>query len=431
MSLYFIEFKDDVYVLKRGLLLFLLYFCAVGLASAVGVVSVNEGIVWVDGKNVQRQAMQQVVIKMTGSKESLSNSGVLKALKDASDYILSYEYFIENNQQKYKAVFDTAKIEALIRQEELPLWGAQRPEAIVWLAYANSADDIQLITDSDLSGIGELIQQHSQARGVQMLFPLMDLDDSLAISKTDVWARFLPVLRKASERYSSEYMITARLITTSNLRAQQETQRGKNTFRHVIETHKLSGVRGFDRDALTLDVALQNEEIQYQQKSESDSNTGFNTIDIPDNADLALEWYIESKNEQNLQNMWTGREFGNNANMLLQQLIDTYTEKLGEKYAIATGDMPSVRPIITVSNVQSLKDIVALTRYLETLTVVDSTRLVQMQGNLATFEISLLGAMSDLYISLDLGTRLTAIEDTQQTESTVTGGQPLHFFWQG
>lgn len=417
-------------MIRRLIFLIFLEFFASFAVFGVSIVNINEGVVLVKGQYPQRDAMRQVLVKMTGSQESLSNTGVLQALKDANDYILSYEYYFEDNQRKYKAVFDKVKIEALIRQEKLPLWGAQRPEAIVWLAFSN-ANGINVVADNDNSNLRKAVKQYSQARGVQMLLPLMDLDDALALSKTDVWARFLPVLQKASERYNSEYLVTARIISTKELQAQHDIQHAKKIDNGYIDTHKLHGIRGFDRDALTLDVALQNEDIRRKQTPSTLSETRVNDINIPDEYSLALEWYIQSKKAGDNSDIWSGREFGDDVDSLIQTLIDIYTNNLGEKYAIVTGDMPSVRPVITVSNIQSLKDIVTLTRYLEALTVVDSTRLVTLQGNLATFEISLLGAMNDLHNTLGLGTRLTAIKTNDAIAEASNEKQPLHFFWQG
>ena len=411
--------------MKLGFLLaVVLFIFTSSQVFCAGLVDVEQGIVKViDKQNSQREALKQVIVKMTGDRSSLSNAGIVKALRSADDYILSYEYSIQDDQPIYKAIFDKNKIERLIRQQKLPLWGAQRPDAIIWLAYATDSN-IKVVAEGENTEVSHSILTSAEGRGIPVLLPLMDLDDTISLSETDVWAQFLPVLENASRRYNSDYMLTARIIDVDALKAQQDVETESNTSQY-IEVHKLSGIRAFDRDAITLDIALNNQQLLHEERVEKTTLGTFDVLSIPEKATLAIEWYIQGNGE-----VFSGREFANTSEQLIASFIDIFADLLGKRYAILPNQAATVEPMIIVSNIQSLHDMHSIANYLGELTVVDSARLVSVNGNIATFDLSLLGSLDDLYNTLALAKRLTEVENNAQTALTEETPK-LHFFWQG
>jgi hypothetical protein len=202
-------------------LIFVISFLFAGRAFCIGPQAINEGVVAVlKNRQEQREAFKQVVVKMTGSPTVLESPGVIRATRNAREYILSFEYFVEDDEQRYRAVFDKEKLERLLRAEALPIWGARRPDGIFWLANRTDGE-VQVVSEYSQSNLTKAIVKHMQARGVQIMFPLMDLDDAMLVTPTDVWGRFMPVIETASSRYATDYVIAARLIKVASLRESQ------------------------------------------------------------------------------------------------------------------------------------------------------------------------------------------------------------------
>nr|WP_278252814.1 DUF2066 domain-containing protein [Alteromonas sp. 5E99-2] len=393
-------------------------------------VNVNQGdVIVAKNKREQQEALKQVIVKMTGTKDSLSTNGIKKALRSARDYILSYEYYLDGDHQRYKAIFDRKKIELLIRQEQLPIWGPRRPDAIVWLA-SKKQNDVLVVSENDNSPLRDKISAASASRGVDMLFPIMDLDDRLNVTETDVWARFMPIISNASSRYGTDYTIAARLIDTNLLKAQLgvESQSEKAGAEYSPPHRRL---RGFARDELTLEQALNEEEIKRENNSlqPSDSKQTQRVLGpmvaIPDDASIALEWTIENQNE-----ILSGRFFGTNEDELVHQLVDEYANLLGQKFAITPNEASTVKPLLTVSNVSSLSDVFELNSYLNDLTVVQGASLQKVDGHIATFSVSLIGSLVDLNNTIALDQRLTEIEGGEEA-LTPSDILQLNYFWQG
>jgi len=59
-----------------------------------------------------------------------------------------------------------------------------------------------------------MLDQGASARGVSLLFPLFDLEDTSGISTSDVWAGFKEPVLEASHRYQADVILTGRLIKT-------------------------------------------------------------------------------------------------------------------------------------------------------------------------------------------------------------------------
>ena len=188
-------------------------------ASAVEVAELDKSAVKVTDRSQQeknqalKQAMLNVVLKNTGNRETLSAPLVEQAIAEPSAYIRQFGYQEREGQQYLQASFDHTKIISLLRQAQLPVWGKQRPLTLLWLAQENDTQR-ELLNDSSLSESRGLIADFSEARGLPMLLPIMDLDDSMAISVNDVRGMFADEVAKASQRYHSDYFAMVSLDKT-------------------------------------------------------------------------------------------------------------------------------------------------------------------------------------------------------------------------
>lgn len=194
---------------------FLLACCGALFACAVGAAQLDDlyqGVAPTSGdmQAAQGQALAQVLIKVSGKRDIVDKPEVVKALADPKAFVQRYGYQDEGEVKLLKASFIPAKVNALIAASDYALLGPARPQLALWLVE----DGAERRIISDQSGDGWSTALRSQARmlGLPVSIPLMDLDDSMAVSATDVWGRFAGPILKASQRYGAEMVLLGQLV---------------------------------------------------------------------------------------------------------------------------------------------------------------------------------------------------------------------------
>ncbi|WP_170308594.1 MULTISPECIES: DUF2066 domain-containing protein [Corallincola] len=158
----------------------------------------------------QTQAFKVVLVRVGGTSAVLENPLIKSQLTKAQDYMLQYGY--QESEQTFVSVqFDSERINRLLRQANEGVWGNRRPLVMVWLVE-EQAGERHILADSTASELPGLIKQASDERGMPSLLPLMDLDDAMQVSVSDVWGRFQAPLAQASSRYAADAMIVAKLF---------------------------------------------------------------------------------------------------------------------------------------------------------------------------------------------------------------------------
>ncbi|WP_422138460.1 DUF2066 domain-containing protein [Endozoicomonas sp. ALC020] len=161
-----------------------------------------------------KQALSEVLVKVTGQRSTLSNEAVLQSLKNASALVRSFGYERRDTgsgQQLFLQVrFNEAAVNRLLRENDLGIWGSNRPDTIVWLAIEKQGGR-QILRELADSPLVNNLEHVMAARSLPVTLPLMDFEDSAAISDVDVWGLFSDKLAQASRRYGSEAVLGGRL----------------------------------------------------------------------------------------------------------------------------------------------------------------------------------------------------------------------------
>lgn len=111
--------------------------------------------------------------------------------------------------------FNKKKINKLLHDTGLPVWGKTRPSILVWMVVENSSKRY-LLSNSIRSTTREAIEKHARLYGLPIRFPLMDLADRANISITDVWGDFEERVMQASKRYQTESILVGKLYIANN-----------------------------------------------------------------------------------------------------------------------------------------------------------------------------------------------------------------------
>jgi uncharacterized protein len=90
------------------------------------------------------------------------------------------------------------------------IWGSERPSVLVWLAMEDESVRKMLRLEEDPEYFS-VIHQRARNRGIVLLFPLFDLEDTANLQVGDIWGGFHTQVTSASERYSPDVILTARI----------------------------------------------------------------------------------------------------------------------------------------------------------------------------------------------------------------------------
>ena len=173
------------------------------------------------GEQTRRQAAQRsllrVISRVSGLVSVPRNASIAQALRNPERYYAKYVYFdpkgaganglnrIDNARESdatelaVRFTFQPAMIKQLA-------WWPRGPLALVWMVL--DEPDGRSVVDQGAVSIRGALDYAAHQRGLPVLLPAMDLDDSLLVSTGVVWGKFTEVLDQASDRYDAgQYLV--------------------------------------------------------------------------------------------------------------------------------------------------------------------------------------------------------------------------------
>ncbi|GAB3310319.1 DUF2066 domain-containing protein [Haliea atlantica] len=163
-----------------------------------------------------RQALEEVLIKTSGSDSALAAPAVEAALQRARELMLQYSYVRLDGGDGLAAriEFDPPQIRALLAEAGAPLWTANRPTVLIWLVE-ETPDGRRFVTRENNPALAEALIRGFQRRGVPARFPLLDLADTAALPADMAWQLPASRLQSAAARYGVNDLLAGRLATVS------------------------------------------------------------------------------------------------------------------------------------------------------------------------------------------------------------------------
>jgi hypothetical protein len=176
----------------------------------------------VDQSSAQRSAASQqaftaVLVKVTGDRAA---SGTLAtALGNPNQYVQQYRYEKVDADPATNtpaglvlwAKFDAGVIAKALRGARAPLWGAERPRTLVWLALPD-----RILASTDTSPLMQALVIAAQQRGITLVFPQMDATDKSSLATPDIAAFNADRIRQASMRYNADAILVGRIVPAAN-----------------------------------------------------------------------------------------------------------------------------------------------------------------------------------------------------------------------
>lgn len=165
-----------------------------------------------------REALSEVLVKVTGSVEVLRNPVISAALGDARGNVQRYgfERGAAPDRDLYARIeFDGGWVTALVIEAGVPLWTANRPPVLVWLVEDGPQGHQLVSADSSPSRVEDLRTAFSR-RGIPLQLPLLDLADAAALPPQVAWSLDAAAIQGASARYNVQAVLAGRLADLSS-----------------------------------------------------------------------------------------------------------------------------------------------------------------------------------------------------------------------
>jgi hypothetical protein len=171
-------------------------------------------------------ALRQVLLRVSGSE--LANDEELVALlfPDPRSFVTQFR---PGAEESLWVSFDGEAIDQVLRTAGQPIWGAERPLTLVWLAVdwgqglreIVAADDPERLEQESRSidrnrMIRERLLEIADRRGLPLVLPLLDTTDLQSVTFADIWGGFDAAVLDASERYDADSVLIGRIRPASN-----------------------------------------------------------------------------------------------------------------------------------------------------------------------------------------------------------------------
>lgn len=193
-----------------------------GLLAAMPVGSLYEAIVPVENQtdNERRQAlhkaMWQVLVKLTGDAAIVDDERAKTLINEAQSYVQQYRYLEPapadsgDTGLRLWVSFDSAAVDNSLQRQGIATWGKERPATLVWLAVSDGSDR-QLAGMEQASEYLDPLTRRARERGLPLLLPLMDLEDTTKLNPADIASGSISAIENASARYPADVVLAASL----------------------------------------------------------------------------------------------------------------------------------------------------------------------------------------------------------------------------
>lgn len=170
-------------------------------------------------KQAAKVGLMDVLYKVSGFPVPVDNSVVNRSHNIADQYLSQFSFTrideaewddnIPPGSSYLNMKFEGKSIQRIIRQAQLPRWGANRPTVMVWVTVDDGSR--QILSDSSDHKAMSMLEAASRKRGVPLILPVYDLEDSFKLPTQQLWGLFKGSIIKASERYGAESILAGRV----------------------------------------------------------------------------------------------------------------------------------------------------------------------------------------------------------------------------
>lgn len=166
------------------------------------------------------RALGQVLAKMSGDRQVTSRPGVAQMLRDAGQYVRSYDYRQDRGTSasgapSYRmmlvARFDGEKVEGLASALGLPVWAQPRPKPVLWLAIDDGSGP--RLVSVQQSNAARPVLDKAIERGYRLGLPTGGAAEQALVGA--IWRLDTAAVARASARYAPPMQLIGKLYRGS------------------------------------------------------------------------------------------------------------------------------------------------------------------------------------------------------------------------
>ncbi len=174
-------------------------------------------------KRATEDAFLQVLVRMSGSDALLESREVMQKLSRAPRYVEQFQYEAlsdetlkqEGFNESLSVSFSARAVRKVLGEIGLPFWSVKRPTTLIWLVEDNIEFGRQFLNQYSDSPLISSLLSAADRRGLPLAFPVLDLEDRVALSTDEAWAVDEAKIVEASARYGADVILVGRYSQTS------------------------------------------------------------------------------------------------------------------------------------------------------------------------------------------------------------------------
>ncbi|NWN90854.1 DUF2066 domain-containing protein [Marinobacter adhaerens] len=188
-------------------------------ATAVTVSDLYSVEVPVSGTNSSALAqgyskgLARVFVRVSGTRDVLDLDGVQALLADAESLLLSYQVLRgSNGDNRMSMTFGAVGVNQALASVDAPVWGANRPLTLAWVAVAENGVRRLVTEDSQgqAAAWSDAFSRAARERGLPVALPPSDVAGNRELL-SDIWGQFAGSVRKASEGMERDALALVRI----------------------------------------------------------------------------------------------------------------------------------------------------------------------------------------------------------------------------
>ena len=214
--------------MKIRIFLLLISFFSISSANAVPVQGLYSAEIKLPVTQSEAQmlndafglAVESVLIKVSGDKNAISGDLLEQARQKAPTWVAQHSVASLSELlptddglvpgKQIKVTFYQASIDGFLSQNNLPVWGDNRPSVLVWLVTEKNGVRALSGSRSPSDALSQFAQSASVI-GVPVYAPLFDQVDQKSLTVSDVWGFFEDSIQAASRRYQTDSVVALKI----------------------------------------------------------------------------------------------------------------------------------------------------------------------------------------------------------------------------